>query len=207
MTESQAGRRWGIWIAVLAVPVLLTIGGAVLIFALPSHGYEASAPTASYVQDADCRAKNAELALRGFRLERPASMHGTSCLEQDPARSYVEFRPSTSDAGSSAIVSVLPAPRVEDDAADFDARVVAHLDSGEAATVELSRAPYPARGAELPRRDLQLGEWVVHAVLLPLPHGEGGVILRGQAPIGESARQALRELSRTMAPMIESLRF
>ncbi|NOY93335.1 MAG: hypothetical protein GXP55_19290 [Deltaproteobacteria bacterium] len=204
MAEDEPRTGWGIWIAVLAVPVLLTIGGAVLIFVLPSRGYEPSPPTTSYLQDADCRSANAELALRGFRLERPTSMIAHGCLEQEPAWSYVEFQSSGDD--TALRVAVLPAPGVED-TTDFDARVLAHIASDAATPRELSRAAYPARGSELPRRDLQLGEWVVHAVLLPRPHGEGGVILRGQARVGESPTATLRALSQVMAPIVESLRF
>ena len=219
MAEEKKRTGRSMLVLVLAVPVVLTIAGAVLVFVLPFHGYEPGEALTTHVQTADCRARNPALSLRLFQLERPVSMNARTCLEAPDALDYVTFEARDPDGGLRARIAVLPGPEQVDEQAldDLLARDAARRHAGSEPTV-LTRAPYPARGTRLLRRDLTLhlnqpspelgaGDWVMHVVVVPRPHGGGSVVLHGEAKVQGDAQSTLLALNRRMAPMIESLRF
>jgi len=212
MAEAEKRTRWGVIAAVLAVPVALTVAGTVLIFSLPSHGYEAGEALLRFRAPNGCPGPFVDRV----EFNYPASLTPDSCDHALTASADIALHHG--DAAQRPAEHVLI---FEHHGAASEEMLDSQIDAlrrdlGVAEWAMISHETYGARGADLSRRDLACrfaqdgpiaaGDWVLRAVLVPRPHGEGGAILVGLRMQDEDGN-ALAELSRDLAPMIESLRF
>lgn len=211
-------RARGVVIAVLAVPLALTVVGAVLVFLLPFDGYEPGEELSAYRHTAPCSPPVVEGAPAVFELRHAASLSVRQCagLTDDGARAYAWLERAEGDAGAEVHVGALPWRGGSADAALE--RTVHELTEalGADAPELISTEAYAARGRELGRRDLSLravsdtltaGRWLARVIAVPRPTGEGGVVLVALTPAGERASEGLPALSRVVAPIVESVRF